>query len=46
MILHLQTAHTEITLKDLKEENLIDLVLDLQNEYDKFVNTFGQRIML
>ena len=31
-------AHTEITLKDLKKENLISLVLILQSERDKFID--------
>ena len=37
-------AHTEITLKDLKKENLISLVLSLQSERDKFIDTLAQRI--
>ena len=37
-------AHTENTLKDLKKENLISLVLSLQSDCDKVINTLGQRI--
>ena len=37
-------AHTEITLKDLKKENLISLVLILQSERDKFIDTLDHRI--
>ena len=44
MILCFQMAHTEITLKDIKKENLIRLVLRFQNEHDKFIDTLGQRI--
>ena len=36
-------AHTENTLKDLKKENLISLVLSLQSERDKFIDMLGQR---
>ena len=34
-------AHNEITLKDLKKENLISLVLNLQSERDKFIDMLG-----
>ena len=37
-------AHTEITLKDFKRENLISLVLGLQSERDKFIDTLGHCI--
>ena len=37
-------AHTEITLKDLKEENFITLVLNLQSECDKFIDILSQDI--
>ena len=37
-------AHTENTLKDLKKENLISLVLSLQSDCDKAIDTLGQRI--
>ena len=37
-------AHTEISLKDLKKENLISLVLSLQSERDKLIDMFGQHI--
>ena len=37
-------AHTEITLKDFKRENLISLVLSLQSERDKFIDTLGHCI--
>ena len=37
-------AHTEIKLKDLKKENLINLVLSLQSEHDRYTDTLGQRI--
>ena len=37
-------AHTEITLKDFKRENLISLVLGLQSERDKFIYTLGHCI--
>ena len=37
-------AHTEITLKDLKEENFITLVLNLQSECDKFIDILSQHI--
>ena len=30
-------AHTENTLKDLKKENIIALVLNLQNDREKFM---------
>ena len=33
-------AHTEITLKDFKKENLISLVLSLQSKRDEF-DTLG-----
>ena len=44
MILCFQMAHTEITQKDIKKENLISLVLRFQSERDKFIDTLGQRI--
>ena len=44
MISYLQMADTEITLKTLKKKNFISLLLNLQNESDKFVSTFGQHI--
>ena len=37
-------AHTEITLKDFKRENLISLVLSLQSERDNFIDTLGHCI--
>ena len=37
-------AHTEITLKDLKNENLISLVLSLQSERDKLIDMLGPPI--
>ena len=37
-------AHTGITLKDFKRENLISLVLSLQSERDKFIDTLGHCI--
>ena len=37
-------AHTELTLKDFKRENLISLVLSLQSERDKFIDTLGHCI--
>ena len=37
-------AHTEITLTDLKKKNLISLVLRLQSEPEKYIDTLGQRI--
>ena len=37
-------AHTENMLKDLKKENLIALVLNLQNERDKFMEKFCERL--
>ena len=37
-------VHTEINIKDLKNENVISFVLSLQNELDKFIDTLGQRI--
>ena len=37
-------AHTEISLKDFKKENLISFVLSLQSERDKFTDTLGQRL--
>ena len=37
-------AHTENTLKDLKKENLIALVLNLQNEWDKFMEKLCERL--
>ena len=37
-------AHTEITLKDFKRENLISLVLSLQSERDKFIDMLGHCI--
>ena len=36
-------AHTEITPKDLKQGNLISLVLSLQSERDKFIHMLDQR---
>ena len=33
-----------MTLKELQNQNLITLVLNLQNERDKFIDTFGQCI--
>ena len=35
-----QIAHTENTLKDLKKENLIALVLNLQNNPEKMMEKF------
>ena len=37
-------AHTEITLRDLKKENFITLVLNLQSEYGKFIDILSQHI--
>ena len=37
-------AHTENMLKDLRKENLIALVLNLQNERDKFMEKFCERL--
>ena len=37
-------AHIENMLKDLKKENLIALVLNLQNERDKFMEKFCERL--
>ena len=37
-------AHTENTLKDFKKENLISLVLSLQSDRDKVIDTLGHRI--
>ena len=37
-------AHTENTLKDLKKENLIALVLNLRNERNKFMEKFCERL--
>ena len=37
-------AHTENTPKDLQKENLISLVLSLQSDRDKVIDTLGQRI--
>ena len=37
-------AHTENTFKDLKKENLIALVLNLQNERDKFIEKLCERL--
>ena len=37
-------AHTENMLKDLKKENLIALILNLQNERDKLMETFCKRL--
>ena len=37
-------ARTEITLKDLKKENLIRLFLSLQSERDKLIDMLGQCI--
>ena len=36
--------HTENTLNDLKKENLITLVLNLQNERDKLMEKFCERL--
>ena len=33
-----------MTLKELQNQNLITLVLNLPNERDKFIDTFGQCI--
>ena len=33
-----------MTLRELQNQNLITLVLNLQNERDKFIDTFGQWI--
>ena len=35
-------AHTEKKLKDLKMENLIALVLNLQNNLEKLIETFSE----
>ena len=37
-------AHTENTLKDSKKENLIALVLNLQNERDRLMENFCERL--
>ena len=37
-------VYLEITLKDLQKENPITLILNLRNEREKFIETFGQRI--
>ena len=37
-------AHTENTPKDLQKENLISLVLSLQSDRDKVIDTLGHRI--
>ena len=37
-------AHAENTLKDFKKENLISLVLNLQSDRDKVIDTLGQHI--
>ena len=37
-------AHTENTLKDLKKKNFIALVLNLQNEQDRLMEKFCQRL--
>ena len=37
-------AHTENTLKDLKKENLIALVLNLQNDREKLMEKFCERL--
>ena len=37
-------AHTENTLKHLKKENLIGLVLNLQNEREKLMEKFRERL--
>ena len=37
-------AYTENTLKDLKKENLIGLVLSLQSDCGKVIDTLGQHI--
>ena len=37
-------VHTENTLKDLKKENLIALVLNLQNDREKLMEKFCERL--
>ena len=37
-------AHTENTLKDVKKENLIALILNLQNEQGKFMEKLCERL--
>ena len=37
-------TQTEIAPKNLEKENLVSLVLSLQSERDKFIDTLGQRI--
>ena len=37
-------SHIENTLRDLKKENLITLVLNLQNERDKLMEKFCERL--
>ena len=37
-------AHTENTLRDLKKENLITLVLNLQNDREKLIEKFCERL--
>ena len=37
-------AHTENTLKDLKKENHIALVLNLQNDQEKLMEKFCERL--
>ena len=37
-------AHTENTLKDLKKENLIILVLNLKNDREKLMEKFCERL--
>ena len=37
-------AHTENTPNDFKKEILISLVLNLQSDRDKVIDTLGQRI--
>ena len=37
-------AHTENTLKDLKKENLIALVLNLQNDQENLMEKFCERL--
>ena len=44
MITCLQIAHTEITVKNLKKEDFISLVLNLQSECDQFIDRWGQHI--
>ena len=37
-------AHIEITVKDFKKENLIALVLNLQNDWEKLMEKFCKRL--